>query len=166
MVHNEYYTSEGMIRSGNFHPRGGGEPVAVSGGRPRQVTCGDAPSPEFASFVHAMRSRNLSDVNADVEVGHYSSALCHLGNVSYRLGSLVPFSRANKTLGDDKQVVESFETIKANCMAVGVNLLEDSYHLGRELAFDPATEQFVADDEANAMLTRDYRRPFVVPEHV
>ena len=32
--------------------------------------------------------------------------------------------------------------------------------------FDPATESFVGDSEADAMLTREYRKPYVVPERV
>lgn len=39
-----------------------------------------------------------------------------------------------------------------------------SYRLGRRLKFDPVAEKFVGDSEADAMLTRDYRAPFVVPE--
>ncbi len=41
-----------------------------------------------------------------------------------------------------------------------------SYRLGRRLKFDPATEKFFGDDEANGMLTRPYRAPYVVPEQV
>ncbi len=41
-----------------------------------------------------------------------------------------------------------------------------AYRLGRKLKFDPATEKFVGDTEADAMLTRHYRAPFVVPEKV
>ncbi len=41
-----------------------------------------------------------------------------------------------------------------------------SYRLGRVLDFDPATECCKNDDEANRMLKRDYRAPFVVPEQV
>jgi len=41
-----------------------------------------------------------------------------------------------------------------------------SCRLGRQLQFDPAMEKFVGDDEANRMLTRNYREPFVVPEKV
>ena len=39
-----------------------------------------------------------------------------------------------------------------------------SYRVGRALTFDGAQEQFVGDDEANRLLTRDYREPFVVPD--
>jgi len=41
-----------------------------------------------------------------------------------------------------------------------------SYRLGRQLTFDPVTERFVGDEQANAMVTRQYRAPFVVPEKV
>jgi len=32
--------------------------------------------------------------------------------------------------------------------------------------FDPATEQIIGDEEASAMLTREYRAPYIVPEVV
>ena len=41
-----------------------------------------------------------------------------------------------------------------------------AYRLGRKLKIDPSTEAFVGDAEANAMLTRKYREPYVVPESV
>jgi predicted dehydrogenase len=41
-----------------------------------------------------------------------------------------------------------------------------AYRLDRVLTFDPKKERFVGDKEADAMLTRRYRTPFVVPEKV
>jgi predicted dehydrogenase len=41
-----------------------------------------------------------------------------------------------------------------------------AYRLERVLKFDPAKEKFIGDREADAMLTRKYRAPFVVPEKV
>jgi hypothetical protein len=46
------------------------------------------------------------------------------------------------------------------------HLANVSYRLERSLAFDPEKERFVNDAEANKMLTRDYREPFVVPKKV
>jgi predicted dehydrogenase len=41
-----------------------------------------------------------------------------------------------------------------------------SYRLGRSLNFNGETEKFVKDNEADAMLTRDYRKGYVVPNKV
>jgi len=40
-----------------------------------------------------------------------------------------------------------------------------AYRLGRVLTFDPKTEKFIADEEADRMLTRNYRAPFEVSEN-
>jgi predicted dehydrogenase len=44
------------------------------------------------------------------------------------------------------------------------HLANIAYRVGRGLTFDGAKERFVGDDEADALLTRQYRAPFVVPE--
>jgi hypothetical protein len=38
--------------------------------------------------------------------------------------------------------------------------------LKRSVTFDPKTEQFPGDEEANRLLTRDYRKPYLLPEEV
>ena len=50
--------------------------------------------------------------------------------------------------------------------SVAVHLANISYRLGRTLTFDAKTMTCVGDKEANRMFTRDYRKPFVVPERV
>ena len=162
VIQNEYYTTEGMIQKGLFHPAGGGDAIPVEGGTPRQVTPGN----EFGSFIAAVRSRRAEDCNADAETAHYSAALCHLGNISYRLGKQVPFNAQSQALGDNKQVVESLQTIQENCKAVGMDLTDATYQLGRPLEINPQTETIVGDDEASLMMTRKYRKPFEVPQDV
>jgi hypothetical protein len=161
-VTNEFYTTEGMIAYDQFYPHGGGAPQPLELPEDVHVTPGGA----FGSFITAVRSRKVEDLNADVEVGHYSSALCHLSNISYRLGKPAPFSASTQSLGDNAQVVESFEKIRANLQAVGMKLEESTYTLGRDLAFDPAAERFIGDDEANTLVTREYRKGFEVPEKI
>ena len=74
----------------------------------------------FERFIAGVRSRRPGDLGVEIWDGHLSSAMCHLANISYRLG--------------------------------------------RSLTFDPQRENFINDTEANAMLTREYRAPFVVPK--
>ncbi|MBN2329460.1 MAG: gfo/Idh/MocA family oxidoreductase, partial [Candidatus Omnitrophica bacterium] len=38
-----------------------------------------------------------------------------------------------------------------------------SYHLGRDVRFDPKTENFDGDQPANALLRREYREPYGLP---
>jgi len=46
------------------------------------------------------------------------------------------------------------------------HLANISYRTGRQLIFDGKKEKFVNDKEADALLTRNYRKPYVVPEEV
>ena len=41
-----------------------------------------------------------------------------------------------------------------------------AFRMGRVLTFDPKTEKFVGDREADKLLTRKYRPPYVVPDKV
>jgi predicted dehydrogenase len=46
------------------------------------------------------------------------------------------------------------------------HLANIAYRLGRKVNFDPAAMRFISDGEADRMLTRDYRAPFLVPDRV
>ena len=46
------------------------------------------------------------------------------------------------------------------------HLANISYRVGRKLKFDGKAEKFVGDAEADKLLTRAYRAPFVIPEKV
>ncbi len=45
-------------------------------------------------------------------------------------------------------------------------LANASYRLGRTLYFDGKKEKFIKDPEADKLITREYRKPYVVPESV
>lgn len=44
----------------------------------------------------------------------------------------------------------------------GCDLGKMAYRIGRDQKFDPKTERFVGDTEANAILTQQYRKPWEV----
>jgi hypothetical protein len=71
------------------------------------------------------------------------------------------------------EVVKSGDRSKQNndieegCIsAVLMHLGNISYRLGRTLNFDATKMAIVGDPEANKMLTRNYRAPFIVPAKV
>ena len=73
------------------------------------------------NFLDCIRNGGLPV--CDIEAAHISTALGHIGNISYRLGK-------------------------------------------RQLRFDGASERFTKDNEANLMLKRTYREPWVIHEEV
>jgi predicted dehydrogenase len=123
-------------------------------------------SGHFENFLAAVRSRKKDDLNADILEGHYSSALCHLANISYRLGQEVPFNKSTSAFGDDKEACETLSRMESHLAQNGVALDGLKYRLGRKLSLDASTESFIGDSEANQHLTRAYRTPYVVPERL
>jgi predicted dehydrogenase len=118
----------------------------------------------FGNFANAVRSGRPSDLNAPIEGGHLSSALCHLGNISYRLGHEVPFGSAeSKSYAGDKDSVEPVARMLKHLEANKVNLDEAKCRMGVPLTLDPKAERFRGNKEANVMLTREYRKGFEVP---
>ena len=120
----------------------------------------------YDNFLQAVRSRKHEDLHSDILEGHLSSALCHTGNVSYRLGEQVPAAEVKRRLADRKSnddLVESFARITAHLEKNKVPVDRVKFTAGVELAMDPAAETFVDNAAACEMLTRPYREPFVVP---
>jgi hypothetical protein len=71
------------------------------------------------NFLEACHSRNPKHLRTPIAAGAVSAALCHLANISYRVGS-------------------------------------------RKLNLDATGKRFLGDPEADKLITRNYRRPFVV----
>jgi predicted dehydrogenase len=78
--------------------------------------------PHMKNFLDAVRHRDHTKLNAEIEIGARAAAYCHLANIAFRTGRIL-------------RVAQS-------------------------------TGRFIGDDEANSMLTRNYREPYVVPENV
>jgi predicted dehydrogenase len=80
----------------------------------------DIERPHLRNFIDSVKEHKRP--SADIEEGHRSTRLCHLGNIAYRLS--------------------------------------------RTLRFDASNESIVGDPEANRLLSRSYRRPYVLPARI
>ncbi|AGA27896.1 Gfo/Idh/MocA family protein [Singulisphaera acidiphila] len=147
-----------------FIPKGSdkGEPLPKFETSLGPVTDGE--KGHFANFIAAVRSRKVDDLNADILEGHYSAALCHLANISYRLGKPTPFNSQAKAFSDNKDATEAFGRMEEHLKDNGVKLSETTYQVGPKLVVDAKTESFVDSPDGDKLLTREYRKPFVVPE--
>jgi predicted dehydrogenase len=116
----------------------------------------------FANFIKAVRSRKSSDLNAPILEGHLSSALCHTGNLSYRLGKKNDPEAIREKIKADKESADSFDRMVEHLGRNGVDLKKDQLALGEVLKMDPKKEKFIGNAEADKLLTREYRKPFEV----
>lgn len=115
----EIYGTSGMMMMGRH---GGGWQVFGDDGKEISALPGRMTTDlHIDNLLECIKSRKQP--NGRVEEGHISTVLCHLGNISYRLG-------------------------------------------GRKLIYDPKTEKFTGDEEADTYLKREYRKPWVIPEKV
>jgi predicted dehydrogenase len=117
---NFFYGTEGWLELGNrtwrAFRRREKQPFAQSAEPDRDR------ANHWANYLEALRTGKKEALHCDILDGHLSTSLCHLANISYRVG--------------------------------------------RSLKFDGAKEKFLGDAEADKHLTRDYRKPFVVPASV
>ena len=116
------------------------------------------------NFIDVVRSRKVADLYGPVEEGHISSALCHLGNISHRLGHVTTGEIGEKTKSSALLAEANgrmIEHLKAN----NVELERTPLIEGVPLMIDGARERFtgVHAELANAMLGAEYRAPYVVP---
>ncbi len=120
----------------------------------------------FANFIDAVRSRKVSDLNADILEGHLSSALCHLGNISYRLGKEADPEEVEAAVRADGAAMDTLARMEEHLAANGVDLKATRLRVGPTLRLDPKRERFIGNRAADAMLRSPYRPGFVVPERV
>jgi predicted dehydrogenase len=128
----------------------------------------NGPERHMENFVKAVISRKPEDNMAPIEGGHISSALCHMGNVSYRLGKETPTGEIAERIKDNKEALDSLERVKAHLAANGMDLEKLAPAMGPVLTMDPETEKFTGAmaEEANKLATREYRAPYIVPNEV
>ncbi len=126
----------------------------------------NAKGDHYGNFLKAVRSRKIGDLNADIEEGHLSSALCHLGNISYRLGKEMSVAEAEKRIAmtpTKDNAAATFDRTLEHLKVNKVDLAATKIGIGPYLKLNPALEEFVDNADANKMLTRDYRKGFEVP---
>jgi predicted dehydrogenase len=118
------------------------------------------------NFIDVVRSRKTADLYGPIEQGHLSSALCHLGGISHQLGAAAPQAEIRERIKDEPALIEAYERLTAHLAANQIDLEKTPATLGAMLAVDSAAERFTGKNAAvaNALLTRAYRKGYVVPQ--
>jgi predicted dehydrogenase len=125
-----------------------------------------APPSHAANFIEAVRSRKLEVLHAPIREGYRSSSLAHISNISYRLGQKTAPDIVLEQIKGDSAHNEAYGRMAEHLGANGVDLAKTPLTLGAPLALDTVNDRFINNDDANALLTAEYRKPFVVPDRV
>jgi predicted dehydrogenase len=121
----------------------------------------------YENFIKAVKSRKAKELNSDVLEGHLSSALCHTGNISHVLGARSEPGAIREAIRGEPAAMETFERMAEHLKLNGLDLDGAAkLTLGPVLAMNPGKEVFRKNPAADALLTRPYREPFVVPKRV
>jgi predicted dehydrogenase len=121
-----------------------------------------------ANFIKAVRSRKISDLRTDILEGHLSTSLCHMGNISYRIGKESSNEQIREVIQGDKDSMEAFGRFQDHLSANGVDLKKTPAVLGPWIKMNSNKEKFSGNfkKRANELLKRKYRKPFVIPNKV
>lgn len=119
MVGNLFYGTEGWAAMSDqgFQAFKGESNELVADERPEHGAGSDATALHMQNFLAACRSRNNKELHDEIGNAYLSASLCHLANISYRVGRKLTVTSGPK---------------------------------------------FANDAEAEKMLTRNYRKPYVV----
>jgi hypothetical protein len=119
---------------------------------------GDNGAGHQANFLKALRSRKTSDLNAPILEGHVSSAVCHLGNISYRLGRPGDTRACQTALGNQPPVAEGFPRLVKSLEGIGVDLAKTPFSLGPWLDIDTRTGDIRGTEGGDAGQLEQARR--------
>ncbi|MCA9319844.1 MAG: Gfo/Idh/MocA family oxidoreductase [Planctomycetes bacterium] len=120
----------------------------------------------YENFVQAVRDGRPGDLNGGLEEAHVSSAICHLGGISYRCGEDQALDRVREVTASDTDLTLALDRTIRHCDANGLASVSLPWRLGADLRLDPARETIVGSETACALLTRDYREGFGLPATV
>jgi predicted dehydrogenase len=162
-VGNIFFGEKGIIVCPSY---AGGFLMDLDGKKVMDFKGNGSDNSHFGNFVAAVRAGDPKKLNADILEGHLSSALCHLGNISYRNGAEKPMSEV-KEIADSKDAQDAFQRMTQHLKDNNVDLTKAIGRVGPTLPIDPKIERFTgSNSKANDMLFREYRRGFEVKDIV
>lgn len=118
------------------------------------------------NFIDCVRSRDVSALNTDVEMGNLSTGWCNLANIAFQAGEVYSHGAAAE-LAKEVPVWGALHSEMSRHMAAHeVDPTAGEVQLSGMLEFDVEKGEFTGAgaEKANGYLKRQYRAPYVVPE--
>jgi predicted dehydrogenase len=120
----------------------------------------------YRNFLEAVEANDRSRLHAEIREGHVSSALCHAGNVPYRIGKKAKAEAIAEQFAGSDMLSTLLDRMLSHLRANGVEVdKEELLAVSPWVGIDPKTENFVGNDDAQALRARSVqRKPFEVPD--
>jgi predicted dehydrogenase len=118
------------------------------------------------NFIDVVHSRRTAELYGPIDEGRVSSALCHLGNISHLVGAKAAPGETREAISGDAALSEAYGRMAEHLGRNNVDIGKTPLTLGAPLAIDNQAGRFTGENSflANALLTREYRAPFAVPQ--
>jgi predicted dehydrogenase len=130
--------------------KGGGVIYDREGKRLRQFP-GEGGGRHLANFLDAVRSRRGGDLNAPLAEGHASSAVCHLGNLSWRLGREDALAACREAVRPHAGAAELVDQLAGHLRANQLDLGQARFRIGPWLEVAPDTGALTTVEGASAV---------------
>jgi len=116
----------------------------------------------FQAWIDSVQSKKQEPMYS-AESGHLSSALAHIGNISWQLGETKPIDEV-KSAFDHPAGAEAVERMEQHLAANGVDVATKGIRLGPALERAEKGEQFIGAnaEKANALLKGSYRKGYEI----
>ncbi len=128
---------------------------------------GDSGKDHQSNFVEAIRQDSNASLACEIEVGHQSTTMCHLANISYRVGHAASPEAAREAFKGHEDAVDTIEGIMAQ-IGPAVDFKKQPITVGPKLHYDKKTERFSGGHAkaANELVKLPGRGQFVVPDTI
>ena len=92
--------TNGLITSVKFPAFKGDSNELIMEERPQRGPGSDPTGLHMQNFLAACRSRNHKDLHDEIGIAFLSASMCHLANISYRVGRKLTLESGPKFVGD------------------------------------------------------------------
>lgn len=117
----------------------------------------------YDNFVDAVKHEDPTRLNGELHDSHVSSSLCHLGNISYRLGAPTSdreIRQRTTDLGVPQPVEALLTKMRTHLRANGV---DEPLVLGQTLELRDTDDPVLDNPAASELLSTPQRAPYAVP---
>ena len=123
--------------------------------------------PHYQNWLNAIQENDSNQLNAPVVEGHRSTALCHLGNISHSIGTECDLNEIGDRLKDGgagELFEDSYQRMLDHLKRNEIDLAANRLTCGGWIELDSDRQQPKNNPPAEKLWTREYRKPFVVPD--